>query len=92
MSDNKRYFIEGRHDESDCEWLECESDDLEEIKKHYLEQINIPIHDEIMLLVHKDEMFVIKEVKRIMEDVTDVIKNIPMIIRRYGINNNRTKA
>lgn len=39
----------------------------------------LPIHDEIMLLVHKDEMFVIEEVKRIMEDVTDVIKYIPMI-------------
>ena len=39
----------------------------------------LPIHDELMLLVHKDEMFVIKEVKRIMEDVTDVIRNIPMI-------------
>ena len=39
----------------------------------------LPIHDELMLLVHKDEMFVIKEVKRIMEDVTDVVKNIPMI-------------
>lgn len=39
----------------------------------------LPIHDEIMLLVHKDEMFVIEEVKRIMEDVGDVIKNIPMI-------------
>lgn len=39
----------------------------------------LPIHDELMLLVYKDEMFVIKEVKRIMEDVTDVIKYIPMI-------------
>ena len=39
----------------------------------------LPIHDEIMLLVHKDELFVIKEVKRIMEDVTDVIKYVPMI-------------
>lgn len=39
----------------------------------------LPIHDELMILVAKDEMFVIKEVKRIMEDVTDVIKSIPMI-------------
>lgn len=39
----------------------------------------LPIHDELMLLVHKDEMFVINKVKEIMEDVTDVIKNIPMI-------------
>ena len=57
-----------------------------EIKVHnYLKENNLkskmvlPIHDEIMLLVHKDEMFVIKEVKRIMEDVTDTIKSIPMI-------------
>jgi DNA polymerase-1 len=59
---------------------------LFEIKVHeYLKENNLkskmvlPIHDEIMLLVHKDEMFVIKEVKRIMEDVTDTIKSIPMI-------------
>lgn len=59
---------------------------LFEINVHnYLKDNNLkskmvlPIHDEIMLLVHKDEMFVIKEVKRIMEDVTDTIKNIPMI-------------
>lgn len=59
---------------------------LFEINVHnYLKENNLkskmvlPIHDEIMLLVHKDEMFVIKEVKRIMEDVTDTIKSIPMI-------------
>lgn len=39
----------------------------------------LPIHDEIMVLVHKDELYVIDEVKRIMEDVTDTIKSIPMI-------------
>lgn len=39
----------------------------------------LPIHDELMVSVAKDEMFVIEEVKRIMEDVTDVIKSIPMI-------------
>lgn len=59
---------------------------LFEINVHkYLKENNLkskmvlPIHDEIMLLVHKDEEFVIGEVKRIMEDVTDVIKHIPMI-------------
>lgn len=59
---------------------------LFEINVHnYLKSNNLkskmvlPIHDEIMLLVHKDEMFVIAEVKRIMEDVTDVIKYIPMV-------------
>lgn len=39
----------------------------------------LPIHDELMVAVANDEMFVIEEVKRIMEDVTDVIKSIPMI-------------
>ena len=59
---------------------------LFEINVHnYLKSNNLkskmvlPIHDELMLLVHKDEMFVIAEVKRIMEDVTDVIKYIPMV-------------
>lgn len=48
-------------------------------KNNLKSKMVLPIHDELMLLVHKDEMFVIKEVKRIMEDVTDVIKYIPMI-------------
>lgn len=39
----------------------------------------LPIHDELMLSIDKDEMFVIDKVKEIMEDVGDVIKCIPMI-------------
>lgn len=31
----KRYFIEGRHDDSDSNWIEFQSDILEEIKEHY---------------------------------------------------------
>lgn len=57
-----------------------------EIEVHkYLKNNNLkskmvlPIHDELMVAVHKDELFVIDEVKRIMEDVTDTIKSIPMI-------------
>ena len=49
------------------------------IKNKLKSRLVLPIHDELMLSVAKDEMFVIKEVKRIMEDVTDVIKSIPMI-------------
>lgn len=82
--DNSKWFYRG------CNYLiqgTCaDMVKLFEINVHkYLKENNLkskmvlPIHDEIMLLVHKDEMFVIKEVKRIMEDVTDVIKNIPMI-------------
>lgn len=52
----------------------------EYLKKNKLKsKLVLPIHDELMLSVHKDEMFVIKDVKAIMEDVTDVIKSIPMI-------------
>ena len=52
----------------------------EYIKKNNLKsRLVLPIHDELCLSVPLDEMFVIKEVKRIMEDVTDVIKSIPMI-------------
>ena len=50
------------------------------IKKNNLKsRLVLPIHDELCVSVPLDEMFVIKEVKRIMEDVTDVIKSIPMI-------------
>lgn len=48
-------------------------------KNNLKSRLVLPIHDELMVSVAKDEMFVIKEVKRIMEDVTDVIKSIPMI-------------
>ena len=39
----------------------------------------LPIHDELMLSIHKDELFVIDKVKEIMEDVQDTIPNIKMI-------------
>ena len=48
-------------------------------KNNLKSRLVLPIHDELMVSVAKDEMFVIEEVKRIMEDVTDVIKSIPMI-------------
>lgn len=52
----------------------------EYIKEHNLKsRLVLPIHDELCVSVPLDEMFVIKEIKRIMEDVTDVIKSIPMI-------------
>ena len=48
-------------------------------KNNLKSRLVLPIHDELMVSVANDEMFVIEEVKRIMEDVTDVIKSIPMI-------------
>jgi DNA polymerase-1 len=48
-------------------------------KNNLKSRLVLPIHDELMVAVANDEMFVIDEVKRIMEDVTDVIKSIPMI-------------
>ena len=48
-------------------------------KNNLKSRLVLPIHDELMVSVAKDEMFVIEEVKKIMEDVTDVIKSIPMI-------------
>ena len=48
-------------------------------KNNLKSRLVLPIHDELMVAVANDEMFVIEEVKRIMEDVTDVIKSIPMI-------------
>lgn len=52
----------------------------EYIKNNNLKsRLVLPIHDELCVSVPLDEMFVIKKVKEIMEDVTDVIKSIPMI-------------
>lgn len=52
----------------------------EYLKKNNLKsRLVLPIHDELCLSVAVDEMFVIKDVKEIMEDVTDVIKSVPMI-------------
>ena len=48
-------------------------------ENHLKSRMMLPIHDELMVSVAKDELFVIKEVKRIMEDVTDVVKSIPMV-------------
>lgn len=48
-------------------------------KNNLKSRLVLPIHDELMVSVANDEMFVIEEVKRIMEDVTDVIRSIPMI-------------
>ena len=39
----------------------------------------LPIHDELIFLVPKGKEKYVKELKHIMEDTLDVIKNIPMI-------------
>lgn len=57
-------------------------------KNNLKSRLVLPIHDELMVAVANDEMFVIEEVKRIMEDVTDVIKSIPMISEPEMSNTN----
>lgn len=39
----------------------------------------LPIHDEVMILLHKDEEYLIKEIQKIMQDTRDVMPYIPMI-------------
>ena len=39
----------------------------------------LPIHDEVMILIHKDEEYLIKEIQKIMQDTRDVMPYIPMI-------------
>ena len=39
----------------------------------------LPIHDELIFLVPYGEEKYVKDLKHIMEDTLDVIKNIPMI-------------
>lgn len=39
----------------------------------------LPIHDEVMVLLHKDEEYLIPKIKAIMQDTRDVMPYIPMI-------------
>ena len=39
----------------------------------------LPIHDELVFLVPKGKEKYIKQLKHMMEDTYDVIKNIPMV-------------
>ena len=42
-------------------------------------KMTLPVHDEIIFSVPEDEEYIIKDLKAIMEDTYDVIKNIPMV-------------
>ena len=39
----------------------------------------LPIHDEIIFLVPYNEEKYVKDLKNMMEDTLDVIKNVPMV-------------
>ena len=39
----------------------------------------LPVHDELIFLVPKGKEKYVKELKRIMEDTTSVVKNVPMV-------------
>lgn len=39
----------------------------------------LPVHDELIFLVPKGKEKYVKELKRIMEDTIDVVKNVPMV-------------
>ena len=42
-------------------------------------KVLLPVHDEVQILVHKDEEYIVTQIKQIMQDVKDVMPNIPMI-------------
>ena len=39
----------------------------------------LPVHDEIIFSVPEGEEHIMQDIKAIMEDVTDVITNVPMV-------------
>lgn len=52
---------------------------IDELLKGKKSKFILPIHDEVMVLLHKDEEYLIKEVQKIMQDTRDVMPYIPMI-------------
>jgi DNA polymerase I len=46
---------------------------------NYKTKMVLPVHDEIIFLVPEGEEHIMKDIKAIMENVTDVITNVPMI-------------
>lgn len=46
---------------------------------NYKTKMVLPVHDEIIFLVPEGEEHLMKDIKAIMEDVTDVITNVPMV-------------
>lgn len=46
---------------------------------HAKSKMLLPVHDEIQILVHKDEEHIVPKIQEIMQDVSDIMPNIPMI-------------
>ena len=56
--------------------------DLDEWKEYLSDKkskLVYPIHDEVLIYVHKDEHYVIEEINKIITNITHVIKHIPML-------------
>lgn len=50
------------------------------IKEHNLQsKMLLPVHDEVQVMVAEDEEWIVPEIKKIMQDVADVMPNVPMI-------------
>ena len=52
---------------------------LDKLLKDKKSKFILPIHDEVMVLLHKDEEYLIPQIKTIMQDTRDVMPYIPMI-------------
>ena len=52
---------------------------LDKLLKGKKSKFILPIHDEVMVLLHKDEEYLIPQIKAIMQDTRDVMPYIPMI-------------
>lgn len=52
---------------------------IDDLLKDKKSSVLLPIHDEIQILIHKDEEYLVPEIKQIMEAVYKVMPNVPMI-------------
>lgn len=69
------YLIQG----SCADLMKIAEINIDEYLKDKKSKFVLPIHDEVVVYVAKGEEYVINEIKAIMEDVTDVVRTIPMV-------------
>jgi len=52
---------------------------VHELLKTHKSKMVLPIHDELMVRIFRDEKYLVKEIMAIMDDCKDVIDTIPMV-------------
>lgn len=81
MSDRKNYYKASNYViQGTCaDLVKQKQIEIYKYLKDKKSKLVYPIHDEVMLYVHKEELYVIEEVNRIITDTYDLIPYIPML-------------